>query len=334
MKRLDSFLLKDMLKAFVNCEVGFVIEGYPTYKDAMASVRIRCYDVINYLEKKGIKAELYKPYKNYKIVLFTKAQNDRAIKIARKLKQKGTIVYYESYCDGIDDDSVKSDAKECVKEMLKLTDIAGVASEVHRESYSNVHSNVVMIPESVPDTFFGYRKKHINDKRPTLVYCGYSDKARDLLCIEDVIVKLQKERNCELIIISEKDPKIKEFEYRFIVYEQDKIAQLFLEGDIMVAPRPLQGIEKRGHSFTKASYPLAVGLPTVASPMPSYLNTPVVVCNNNQEWYETLCDLLDNPQKRNELGNEGIQYIRNHYSMDVVGKEYLKILSEAGIEIV
>ena len=286
----------------------------------------------NYLKKMGIHAEIYKPFKKYKAVFFTKTRNDSAVRTAKKLRRNGTKIYFESYCEYLDDDSIMNQEKKNILELLSLSDIAGTSSWIQQETFSKFHPHVMMIPESVHENFFKQTKIHSNDKKLKLIYCGYSNKAKDTLCIADVIKRLQKERNIEMIYLCEKDPQIAELEYQYIPYSQKNITQLFMQGDIMVAPRPMEGIEKRAHSFTKASYPLAVGLPTVASPMPSYLNTPVILCNTQEEWYSTLCTLLDNSDKRNELAVEGRNYVYENYSLDVVGKQYLDILSQFGIE--
>lgn len=328
MKTLDGFLLKDILKNFRKAEVAFYIDDIQPYNKAMASIRMRCYDIIPFLEKNGIKAELFKPYKNYQVVIFTKTISDKSIRVARKLKQQGVKIYFESYCDYLDDDSMQNHEKENILRMLKLADIAGVSSDVQKMIFSKYHHNVVMIPESVHDDFFADRKKHTAGEQVRLVYCGYSNKAKDTLCIKNVILKLQQEYQCKMVYICEKDPQIQGLKYEYVHYDQKQIPQLLMKGDIMVAPRPMEGIEKRAHSFTKAAYPLAVGLPTVASPMPSYIGTPVILCNTEDEWYDTLKGLIENVEKRNEIGKNGQQYVYENYSIEVIGARYINLVKQ------
>lgn len=332
MKYIDLFLLKDIFKAFKKCSVAFCIDDIQPYNKAMASIRMRCYDVIEYFEKNGIAVELYKPFKHYQAAFFSKTCYDSSVKIAQKLHREGTKIYFESFCDYLNDETIQNNEKRNILNILGVADIVGVPSTIQQQIFSKRHKDVRMIPESVHRDFFKYKKEHKSKDKVNLIYCGYATKAKDTLCIADTIKRIQQEYGSEMIYVCERDPQINDLSYRFIPYNQRKIPSLLLQGDIMIAPRPMDGIEHRGHSFSKAAYPLSVGLPVVASPMPSYLNTPVILCGTEQEWYITIKDLVENPEKRNRLGQEGITFIKENYSMDVIGQEYIKILDDLGIQ--
>lgn len=326
MKYIDGFLMKDILKSCRKSDIAFYIDDIKPYNKAMASIRMRCYDVILFLEKKGIHAELYKPFKKYKVVIFTKTSTDKSVQLAKKLKTQGVKVYFESFCEYLTDDNKMTHEKENILEITKAADAMGACSSVQQEMFSAYHDNVLLIPESVHDDFFAEKKKHDNKKQITLVYCGYSNKAKDTLQIKEVIKKLMDEFACKMLFVCEKDPQITEFPYDFIKYDQRIIAKQLLQGDIMLAPRPMEGIEKRSHSFTKAAYPLAVGLPTVASPLPSYYDTPVILCYNEEEWYEKVKELITDASLRQRIGDEGVKFIYENYSMEAIGKKYLEVL--------
>lgn len=326
MKYPDKFLLKDLLKSFQKIKIAFYIDDIKPYNKAMASIRMRCYDVILYFEKMGIKAELYKPFKKYDVVIFTKTSTDKSVQLAKKLKAQGVKVYFESFCEYLTDDNKMTHEKENILEITKVSDAIGACSGVQQEMFSAYHDNVLLIPESVHDDFFVEKKTHIDKEHITLVYCGYSDKAKDTLQIKNVIKRLMEEFGCKMLFVCEKDPQITAFPYEFIKYDQRIIAKQLLQGDIMLAPRPMEGIEKRSHSFTKASYPLAVGLPTVASPLPSYYDTPVILCYNEEEWYEKVKELIQDASLRQKLGDEGVDFIYDNYSMNAIGKKYIDVL--------
>ena len=324
----DKFLLKDLLKTFRSCKVAFYIDDIKPYNKALASIRMRCYDIIEYFEKVGIHAELYKPFKKYDVVIFTKTCTNRSVEVAKKLKEKGTAVYFESYCEYLDDATKDNQEKRNILATMALADIVGVSSDVQQETFSKFHDHVIMIPESVHDNFFKHEKEHVQKDKPVLVYCGYSHKAKDTLIISDVLKRLQKEKQCEILYLCEKDPELQGFDYRYMKYDQKKIYEQFLEGDIMIAPRPMSERGMNAHSFTKAAYPLAVGLPTVASPMPSYMNSPVILCDTDEEWYRILSELIEDVDKRRELGSRGRAFVKENYSVDVIGSRYVKLLKE------
>lgn len=328
MKYLDCFLMKDILKTFKRCRVAFLIDDIQPYDKAMASIRMRCYDVMEYFEKEGIPIELYKPFKKYDVVFFSKTCYDSAIEAAEKLQKKGTRIFFDGFCEYLTNDEIQTHEKENILKLISMSKIVGVPSAMQKEMFSKKHNDVRVIPESVHQSFFQYRKQHVEKSEITLVYCGYAAKAKDTLCIKNVISKLQKEYGCKLLYICEKDPKLEELKYKYIHYDQRKIPKLLLEGDIMIAPRPMEGISSRGHSFSKAAYPLAVGLPVVASPMPSYINSPVILCSTEDEWYSVLKELISKPNYRQSIGNEGAMYVKENYSIEKIGNEYLEIYKQ------
>lgn len=329
MKIPDKFLWRDFLKLFRRCEVAFYIDDIQPYHKAMASIRMRCYDIIEYFENSGIRAELYKPFKNYKAVFFTKTRSDRAVKTAKKLHEKGIPVYYEAYCEYLEDESRKDDwERNNILKILEQAQVIGTGSSQQAEAFSKYHPKVLMVPESVHDHFFKVEKIYESKERVTLVYCGYSEKAKDTLCIREVLHALQKKYGCRLLYICERDPQLPDFEYEYLQYKQSEIPKQLLLGDIMIAPRPMEGIEQLAHSFTKVAYPLAVGLPAVASPVPSYIDTPVILCRSDEEWMEALTRLIIDAEERKRVGKQGREYVKKNFSLQKIGEEYRRIFND------
>lgn len=327
MKKIDKFLLKDFAKLFKQCEVGFVIDGLPTYERALASVRMRCYDMILKMEQLGIKAELYKPYKKYAAVIFTKTRTDKAVALAKKLHESGTIVISDAFCEYLTDESRKDDwERNNILQILECSDCVITFSKSQYEQFVQYHKNVRIIEESVNDAFFEVKKEHKEKDKLTLIYCGYSHNAKDTLVIKDVIIQLQAECQCDVLYICEKDPEIKEFTYRYKKYEQKNIPTMLLEGDIMIAPRPMEGIEKLAHTLSKIAHPMAVGLPVVANPVPSYVGSPAVLCSDNREWKSALVKLIKDKNERERIGTISREYIRQHYSQESICKQYVNLI--------
>jgi glycosyltransferase involved in cell wall biosynthesis len=75
----------------------------------------------------------------------------------------------------------------------------------------------------------------------------------------------------------------------------------------------------RGKCAFKAIQYMAVGIPTIVSPVGT--NREVVKPNmgffaiSNQEWYENLCGLIDNPELRNKFNKEARQEVIENYSV-------------------
>lgn len=326
MKKIDLFLFNDLKKVFDVAEVGFFIDDICAYDKALASIRMRCYDIISYFNSIGVKAELYKPFKKYNVVIFTKTKSNNAVKTAKKLRKTGTKIIFDAYCEFIDDEENIDSERINILQILKYSDYIITCSQVQKNSFSKYHDKVVCIPESVNDIFFKYKKTHELKDCTTLVYCGYSKKAADTLFIRDVLKNMSINYNCRLLYICEEDPKLEGIEYDYLKYQQSIIPLQLLQGDIMIAPRNTLGIEKLSHSFTKVAYPLAVGLPTVASPVPSYIGTPVIICNSEHDWDVELTKLVKDSTYRNEISEKGRSYVKQFFSLAVIGDQYKKIV--------
>ena len=53
---------------------------------------------------------------------------------------------------------------------------------------------------------------------------------------------------------------------------------------------------------------------------------------NSKEWIEKLSLLINDKEKRNEMGNNGRKFVEENFSWDKIAKEFLKILREEGIK--
>lgn len=328
MKTIDSFLLHDLSKLLKTGEVGFVIDDIQAYNKVLASVRIRCYDIMTALEKAGVKAELYKPFKKYKAVIFTKTRSDAAVRRAQKLKDTDTVIISDNFCEYLADEKRADDWER--KNILKILDCSDAAITYSKEQYkqfSRYHDQVFLIQESVNDNYFQVCKEHVKKRQVTLIYSGYRKNALYTELIKDVILRLQQEFKCRVLLICEEDPGIKSFPYEYIHYDQKKIVQHLLMGDIMIAPRPMEGIEKQQHTLTKIASPMATGLPVVASPVPAYIGTPAILCHNETEWYDALRKLILDEKERQRVGKESREYVKRHLATDAIVQEYLSVIN-------
>ncbi|MBU1077448.1 MAG: hypothetical protein KKH98_09160 [Spirochaetes bacterium] len=322
--------MKKQNRILSNVKIGWIIPEKASYRKAMASTRIRVYDIIKGLKKYHIWSGLYKSYLSYNIVIFQKAFSSKYLQIALELKEKNTKIIFDINVNYIDFDKtfVTGKQKKDIKEMLKISDFVITPTKYLADVYRKFHHQVYVIEEMIDDRFFSVKKKHKNNKSVNLLYCGYAIKAQDLNLIKDVLKKIYSQYKTGLILICDKDPCLDIIPYTFVKYNINKLHKLFLLGDIKISPRDLTRKYNLGHAFTKIGYPMAVGLPVVASPVFSYKESPAILCNTIKEWKNSLEQLILNERIRNDLAYKGINYVRNNYTERVITRKYIQLFKK------
>lgn len=313
-------------------KIGFLVPIPGPYATVMASTRLRAYDIINYLNKTdSFYAELYNPGKKYDICIFQKYFNSDAYDKLIKIKKKGTKVILDinvNYFDYFDTDKItKRQTNEIMRFGKKIDGFIAASTflnKVIKRYFPNKKS--VFIPENIDKRFFTVRKVHKSKSIIHLLYVGYATKAKEILIIKDILEKLGLDYNLEMVFICEMDPKIKfrNLKTSFIKFDYNIIFRQLLSGDIKISSRNLNDRYNLAHTFTKIGYPMAVGLPVIASPIDSYLNSPAILCTKNEEWETNLSSLITNPDLRNKLAEQGIKYCKENFSLDFIGKQYVQ----------
>ena len=329
--QLIKHKINDLLKVgFNKIKIGFLVPNPGPYATVMASTRLRAYDIIDYLNKTDIfYAELYKHGKKYDFCIFQKYFNSDAYDKLIKIKKRGTKVLLDinvNYFESFDTDKITKNQTTEIMRFGKKVDgfIAASAflNKVIKRYFPN--KKAVFIPENIDNRFFTVRKIHRSKYIISLLYVGYATKAEEILIIKDILEKLGLDYNLEMIFICEKDPKIKfrNLKTSFIKFDYNIIFRQLLHGDIKISPRNLKDRYNLSHTFIKIGYPMAVGLPIIASPIDSYLNSPAILCTTNEEWETNLRSLITNHDLRDELADQGIKYCKENFSLEKIGKQY------------
>lgn len=324
---MDIWLIKDLLKKYKEKPViGYYIENIQNYNKALASVRMRVYDVIDYLEKTGISAELYKENREYKIVVIYKPIKKETLELVKKLKRNGMVIIYEGIHDYIvNKDINKYPEWEFIEKIIKLSDCVITIPGPIEQEFKKYIKNVYGISEAVDRRLLTYCKDKSNHPKCDLVYCGYSNKAKDLLFKKNILNDFQKYYNSQLWVISECDPQLDGLNYRYIKYDNRRIAKQLAIGDVFIAPRMISDGENIINSINKIAYPMAIGLPVVASPVNSYKESPALLCTTDEEWEAILKKLHDDVEYRYEVGELSAKYVKDTLSMDKIGPSYIDI---------
>ncbi len=331
---IDGFLLKDFISNIFykknKYKIGWIVPYIRPYNRVIASTRIRAYDIINFINScsTDLCSSLFRKYSNYDVVVFQKTFGKRYQDIAAGLKKKGVKVVFDINVNYVSEkitgnSTVTDRQKDDVKRMISLADSVITPTKFLYNIYREYHDNVVLIEESISKRFYECFKEHIDGNIVKLVYCGYAIKAQELKPIADILKK-QYSKKIDIITICEKDPKLDFLEYEYVFFDYARLPEMLLKGDICIVPRDLTVEYNLGHTFTKIGYPMSVGLCVLASPVPSYKNSPAVLCESLDDWEKSLNDLIMDVDKRKSLARLGREYCQENYSIDIIGQKYLE----------
>lgn len=314
-------------------QIGFESSDRSPYKQVMASTRLRVYDVIkNFRRDEDYSLGWYSPKRKYDMVIFQKHFSADAYELAKKIQSSGVKVVLDINVDFYNKSAYILPYE--FDDAFKFTEIADAVlttTEYLKEIISRSFPNkkIFVIAEGIDNSYFKVEKKFFNIPL-NLIWCGYSSKAKEILLISDVLKELHDDYKFTIILITEKDPllSIGNIPIQFLYYEHSKVPDLLVKGDIFIAPRDLTNTYNLGHSFTKIGIAMAVGLPVISSPVPSYIGSPAVLCNGKAEWKINLARMLTDLDYLKVLGNMGRNFVRDCYSPRRIKEKYKLFFDE------
>ncbi|HIA00308.1 MAG TPA: glycosyltransferase family 1 protein [Myxococcales bacterium] len=182
-------------------------------------------------------------------------------------------------------------------------------------------------------------------KSPKRVVLGYASGTpthdRDLSSIEDGIIwTLGRYNHVDVHLMGyiRKSQRLARFGTRvqrrpFVAWHA--LPQRLRDIDINLAPFCLDSEFSNGKSALKYMEAGLVGVPTIASPMPAYLNTIEsgnngFIAANDMEWRDHLQYLIENEQARNEMGQAAQATVQKTDSLQNRAQTLKKILKKVG----
>jgi hypothetical protein len=74
---------------------------------------------------------------------------------------------------------------------------------------------------------------------------------------------------------------------------------------------------------------MAVGIPVIASPIPSYRGSPAILLPNfKEDWVTVTKSLLTDQSKYQALSEKGIAYVKSRYHTNVVMTKYKRLFDQ------
>lgn len=285
--------------------LGWFIPLHRTIKDynhVLASVWIRCLEMINPLQALGYDSVINQPWAPMDIAIFLRTQGFWAQQLQqflqwRKVKTIFLVIvnYYEREGNTAKIDYlVKSNQIKACVAMTKKADAVITASHFLMTRAKKYNPNVVYLPDTVTRKHFHLTKRLSDfDRSPlNLIWSGQSHKA-DFI---DEIYETIQDLPVQITVIAEKPPPLNS-PFNFVQWRYETFPQEIVKGDICVSPRLLDNSYDLGHSNFKIMVFLAQGVPVLASPQPSY-NEVIkdgyngFICHTVDDWRKYLQKLL------------------------------------------
>ncbi|MDR7601346.1 MAG: glycosyltransferase [Armatimonadota bacterium] len=331
--RPSFLLLLPLLAAMVRrrfdrhrLSVGWLLDG----NEDDASARVRGFLPHAYLRQQGVHSViLSKPPRKvlftvrpeeadllvrarFDVVVFQRVHGPQAEALAQQLRATGTRTVYAI------GDPIPSRMPEAV-------DCVVIASEGLR-TVAGPDPEKVRVIESVVETPSGLVKDYTRPPRRSeirVVWIGYPE---NLHLLEPVREALRDPRLCNyrLVIISRGPQATHQWDRR-------RVWRWLLDCDIAVLPsRPTEWYQAKPN--TRMIMLKALGLPMVASPVPSYVATLThgrgcFFARTVEEWADYLA-LLSDFDLRREMGLAERERILAVYGLEAVGRRWLSLFAE------
>jgi len=285
--------------------------------------------------------EIYRRDRHYDIVIFFKAMDAVCQAEAARLRSQGTHIIFEAnvnYYEIWGDYDIPGTRPTPTQQQ----DAVAMTSEAHHvvadSSYiagiARQHNpRVTWIPDNLDPSLFRRRPPHAAIRPVRIVWSGVSKKADHLLVIRDVLAKLS---GVELVLVSDELPAVvaelkRVIPVRFVRYSDSAYARTLRGCDIIISPKRLINAYEMGHTEYKITLGMAVGLPAVASPQPSYVEAIShagggVLAETPEQWLTALRNLAGDAALRADLGERAARTVRERYTTAVTAASYLQVL--------
>jgi glycosyltransferase involved in cell wall biosynthesis len=181
------------------------------------------------------------------------------------------------------------------------------------------NANVAIVPTAV-DINHRYNLL-VNQEvlKPSIGWTGSHSTMKYLDTVIPVIKELERVRNFDFYVISNKEPEFQLRSLKFIKWTE--AAEINDLSKINIGIMPLEEDRwSEGKCGFKIIQYLALGIPAVASPVG--VNKKIIkdsltgfLCTEEEEWYNAISALLDDANLRNEMGRIGREKIIKEYSI-------------------
>jgi len=306
-------------------EVAWLVPA-KNYNDP--ATRIRRLNVDALLRDRGVKSKIISDYhmlgfKNTinavgdaNIVVFVNS-GDLELELIRDFKASGKKILLDK-CEAVFD---HPSILDCMREADKIICCSTKLSDmVNEKGFSNtdVISDIVEFYEKRPEEEYGDRYE-----KPKALYMGMGGNS---FLVKEHLKPAIEEAGYELVVITE-------WEDADIKWDLNTWSDDMRSCDVVLCPQRVD--VQPAKSNVKASVAMALGMPVICSPLPSYKETVMhgvngFICDKIEEWTEVLKKLKDSKTRKN-IG-ENAYITASAYTSDAMLSKYTDLFKGLLVE--
>lgn len=218
-----------------------------------------------------------------------------------------------------------------IKYICKWADKVVGGNDYLCEYARSFNKQVVKIPTCV-DTV--NRHNRLKDQQTNKIIVGWTGSHSTMKFLDEIVpvlTALQGKYNFEFVVISNKAPDFSLPKLRFVPWNEITEVEDLLQLNIGVMPLEKDPWCEGKCGFKLIQY-LSLGIPAVASPVG--VNTLIIeegkngfLCETKEEWSKSLSFLIEQEDKRTEMGMQGRSKVEKGYSISSQSVKYTALFS-------
>ena len=317
--------------------------GYQSWDPDLSipSVWIRSFQVAPYLNDYGFITSYNTLDPRPDVAIFLRSYNPADLEKASTLKKLGTKIVLDVVANYFNvreksETGVGESLPSLVKSFLQLVEIADqvwAVSPYLAEKANRLNPNSFFVSDSVDPKYFDADLYRCTSKKTclTLGWSGARKKASELNEISRVLSDWIKRERVRVLVIARNRPEL-DFPITFYRWNYSSFPEMISQCDLCIAPRAVRNEYDLGHSLFKIGVFMAMGVPALAGPVPSYnllLGDGVggSICNTLDEWTFHLQELILNDTSRISAGKQSKEKMRP-YLTPVIASQISGLLKD------
>lgn len=288
----------------------FVTSLNKDYNNTAASYWIRILQMIEYYRQQGVEVHLNNYFKRYDAAIVFRKSKPKYYRIIRYLKFWSKSVYFDT-CINIfsTHEEISYERLKYAHKIAKVTNGLICASHriaEHAKPYAN---SIYVMEDPINLKHFSEQKVGVNFDNPVFGWSGVGAKSVFLN-------KYSNDISGRIIVISE--PQIEKvslnFRFEYVRWNYHSFPNELLRCDIALLPRDYNDPYNDSHSSFKALVFAALGIPIIASKVPSYVE--LLKFYDGIVFLEDFNDSIQNCIAELRTRNIDPTRVRNHYSCE------------------